>query len=210
MDLRSSREGLATFTRTTLATALWLTIQPLLLVGAESNLKYRLLTSEEVDALPRNKGDLGVDVEQAQEVSAGGMTFTVIRVVRVHNGLAGSRAGLTTGDQVIAVDGRVFPDVAAFTAYVGSKAPDSQVDVDYVPSGRGPKQAQRVNLVVGADSPTSTSLGRLDRTPPPVGTAAAKAAIGEGVASLLGCSEIDCFSHPTSPGGDRLQGQTQK
>jgi membrane-associated protease RseP (regulator of RpoE activity) len=161
---------------------------------ADNAMGYQLLTAQEAAGLPHNHGALGMDVERSQQITDSGMTFDIIRVKQVRSGSPGARAGFRPGDQIIAVDGRVFPSIAAFAAYVGSLSPGSQATVDYIPAGGGPAQAQRVPVTVGAP-------GR--STQPPAGSSTAstglstgtKLAIGAGAAALLGCYELGCFSH---------------
>ena len=69
---------------------------------------YRLLAPDEASALPHNGGALGLDVERAQRITDDGMAFDIIRVKQVRPGSAGKRAGFRAGDQLIAVDDRVF------------------------------------------------------------------------------------------------------
>ena len=91
---------------------------------------YRLLSVQEASRLPHHRGALGMDVERAQQITDDGMTFDLIRVKQVRRESPGDRAGFRKGDQIIAVDGRVFPSIAAFGAYVGSMSPGSRVNVD--------------------------------------------------------------------------------
>jgi S1-C subfamily serine protease len=129
---------------------------PLLLVGgaplpvkAENAMGYRLLSAQEATALPHNHGSLGMDVERSQEITDGGMTFDIIRIKQVLRGSPGAQAGFRAGDQVIAVDGRVFPTLVSFAGYIGALSPGTQAIVDYIPVGGGPAQAQRVPVTVG-------------------------------------------------------------
>lgn len=94
---------------------------------------------QEASTLPHNHGALGVDVERAQQITDEGMTFDLIRVKEVRQGSPGAKAGFRRGDQIIAVDGRVFPSIAAFAAYVGSMSRGSRVSIDYIPAGGGPR-----------------------------------------------------------------------
>jgi len=71
-----------------------------------------------------------MDVERAQQITNDGMTFDLIRVKQVRRGAPGGRAGFRKGDQIIAVDGRVFPSIAAFGVYVGSMPGGSRVSID--------------------------------------------------------------------------------
>src|SRR5438477_12120531 len=122
---------------------------------AENQMGYRLLSVQEASRLPRQHGALGLDVERAQQITDDGMTFDLIRVKQVRRGSPGARAGFRKGDQIIAVDGRVFPSIAAFGAYVGSIPPGSRISVDYIPAGGGPENAERVPVTIGdAGRPT--------------------------------------------------------
>ncbi len=116
---------------------------------AENRMGYRLLSSQEAAALPHSGGALGLSVARAGQISDGGMVFELMQVRAVRPGSAGDQAGLRVGDQIIAVDGRVFPSVAAFAAYVGAMPPGRQVSVDFIPAGGGPQQAQRRSVVIG-------------------------------------------------------------
>ena len=80
---------------------------------------------------------------------SGGMTFRLLRVNSVKPGAAGAQAGFRKGDQIISVDGRVFPGVPAFADYVGSLAPGRQINVDFLPNGGGPQEAQRLTATLG-------------------------------------------------------------
>ena len=160
---------------------------------AENQMGYQLLSPETAANLPHNHGSLGMDIERAQQITDGGMTFDIIRVKAVRRGSPGATAGFTAGDQIIAVDGKVFPSLAAFASYVGSLPPGTTVSVDYIPTNGGPAQAQRVAVTIGAgggsaqpavQAPTSNGMS--------TGT---KVAIGVGAAALLGCYELGCFSH---------------
>ena len=165
---------------------------------AENQMGYQLLSAQDASSLPRNHGSLGMDIERAQQITDGGMTFDLIRVKQVRRGSPGARAGFGPGDQIIAVDGNVFPSLAAFAAYVGSVPPGHTVSVDYIPADGGPAQAQRVSVTLAAagnpgrpvpsDQAASTGLS--------TGT---KVAIGVGAAALLGCYELGCFSKRKAP-----------
>jgi S1-C subfamily serine protease len=176
-------------------------------VQAENAMGYRLLSAQEATALPRNHGSLGMDVERSQEITDGGMTFDIIRIKQVQRGSPGARAGFKTGDQIIAVDGRVFPTLVSFAAYIGALSPGTQATIDYIPVGGGPAQAQRVPVTVGVsgrsskpNEETTSSTGLSTGT---------KVAIGVGAVALLGCYEMGCFSHrasasPIAPNGRLL------
>ena len=159
---------------------------------ADNGMGYRLQTSEQAAGLQRAGGSLGMKVGPEKAITSGGMTFEILKVEGVGKASPASQAGLAVGDQIIAVDGRVFPDVPTFAAYVGSVAPGRQIAVDYMPAGGGPQQAQRVGVTVGEggraapahrDVPCETGLSTGD-----------KVAIGVGAAAVFGCYEAGCFS----------------
>ena len=160
---------------------------------AENQMGYRLLSQQAAATLPRAGGSLGMDIERAQQITDGGMTFDIIRVKQVRRGSPGAQAGMAAGDQIIAVDGRVFASLTAFAAYVGSVPPGTVVNVDYIPADGGPAQAQRVPITVG----TAGSAGHaVPPAPSQAGlSTGTKVAIGVGAAALLGCYEVGCFSH---------------
>ncbi len=169
---------------------------------AENQMGYRLLAPQEAASLPRNSGSLGLDVERSQQITDGGMTFDIIRVKRVVRGSPGARAGFSPGDQIIAVNGMVFSSINAFAAYVGSTPPGTQVTVDYIPSGGGPQQAQRVAVEVGGAGRPNQMPPRQEPAPSTGMSTGSKIAIGVGAAALLGCYEMGCFSRkPTTNAG---------
>ena len=159
---------------------------------AENQMGYRLLSAQEASGLPRRGGAVGLALSPAQQITDGGMTFAVLRVSDVRRGSPGAQAGLKAGDMIIAADGRVFPSVAAFSSYVGSR-PGEPMSVDYIPARGGPKDAQRVAVRIGpsagaapaaaTEAPQSTGL-----------STGAKVAIGVGAAALFGCYKFGCFS----------------
>ena len=158
---------------------------------AENQMGYRLLSVSDAANLPRSGGAIGLDVGRAQQITSGGMTFELLRVKAVRRSSPGAQAGFNVGDQIIAADGRVFPSVAAFAAYVGSVRPGNQISVDYMPAGGGPKEAQRTSVTVAQGS----------RPVPPVAQQSSegmstgkKLAIGAAAAALFGCYELGCFS----------------
>jgi hypothetical protein len=130
---------------------------------AENSMGYRLLTQEQAEALPRNNGALGMDVERGRQITDHDMTFEIMRVTSVRQGSTAARAGLRVGDQIIAIDGRVFPSLRAFALYVGSLSPGQPIDIDYMPAGGGPQQAQRASAVIGTRTGRDT---RSDAEPP--------------------------------------------
>lgn len=115
---------------------------------ADNPMGYRLLPANEAAQLPRNQGTLGADVERARRISEDGMSFDVMRVTKIRPGSAAARAGLRLGDQIIALNGFVFPDLDSFAAYIGSRTRGSRVTLDYMPGGAGPAQAQRIDVVL--------------------------------------------------------------
>lgn len=163
---------------------------------AENQMNYSLLPASEAAQLTRGGGVLGMEVGRAQQITDSGLAFELLKVTSVRRGLPADKAGLKTGDQVIAVDGRVFPSVAAFAAYVGSKQPATPISIDYMPSGSGPQQAQRLAVTLSggargtapeaaAPAQAGLSTGR-------------KIAIGVAAAALFGCYKYGCFSHKTN------------
>lgn len=160
---------------------------------ADNQMGYRLLSPQEAAQLPRNHGSLGLNIERAERINDGGMSFDLIRVTQVRRGSPGARAGFSRGDEIIAVDGRVFPSLATFAAYVGATPPGSQLTVDYIPAGGGPQQAQRVAVAIGAGQAAMSN--RPMEAPAPSGmSTGTKVAIGAGAVALLGCYEMGCFS----------------
>jgi PDZ domain len=162
---------------------------------AENQMGYRLLSVQEASGLPRHHGALGMDVERAQQITDDGMTFDLIRVKQVRRGASGARAGFRKGDQIIAVDGRVFPSIAAFGAYVGSMPPGSRVNVDYIPVGGGPENAERVPVIIGdAARPTQEPPQNVQSDETAPSGMSTRTKIGIGAAALLGCYALGCFS----------------
>jgi hypothetical protein len=152
---------------------------------------YRLLTQADTSSLPHSGSALGMDIERAGHISDDGLSFDIIRVKQVRRGSPGAQAGFRVGDQIIAVDSRVFATLTAFAAYVESVESGREIRVDYIPAGGGPQQAQRLVVTVGAAGwpvPPGTGLS--------TGTTIA---IGVGAAALFGCYELGCFSHRTIP-----------
>jgi predicted metalloprotease with PDZ domain len=157
---------------------------------AENAMGYRMLSEQEAATLPHNHGALGLDVSRAQQIVDAEVTFDIMAVTSVRAGSPAGKAGLQRGDQIIAVNSRVFPSLKAFAAYVNSMEEGSVASVDYMPAGSGPARAQRVAVTVGdaAQRHSSRSVeGGLS-----TGT---KLAIGAGAVALFGCYELGCFSH---------------
>ena len=160
---------------------------------ADNQMGYRELSARQAASLPRRGGALGMDIGPSQQINEGGLAFEMLRVKGVRPGSPGAQAGFDVGDQIIAVDGQVFPSVAAFAAYVGSLEPGRQLSVDYIPKGGGPQQAQRIGVTVG-DAGRAVAP-RQDAQAAPGGlSTGAKVAIGVGAAALFGCYKLGCFS----------------
>ena len=165
----------------------------------ENQMGYRLLSADQASALPRNGGALGLDVRRGEVITDAGMTFEVLRLAGVRAGSPGAQAGFKPGDEIIAIDGMVFANLAAFAAYVGSLPPGQVTAVDYIPNGGGPQQAQRVGVTVGSGA---RGAGTTPTASPAPGAAApgsglsagAKIAIGVGALALFHCYKVDCFA----------------
>ena len=173
------------------AAILWIQVYPHA-ARADNQMGYKLVSQRDVAGLPRTHVTLGMEVERAQQIKSQGITFDIIRVKLVRKGSPGEQAGLTAGDQIIAVDGRVFASLAAFAGYVGSLPPGAQATMDYMPAQGGPAQAQRVTV-------TMAPAGQQAPVDPNARTAGlstgSKVAIGVGAVALFGCYEMGCFSH---------------
>jgi membrane-associated protease RseP (regulator of RpoE activity) len=163
---------------------------------ADNAMGYRLFSEQEAASLPRSSGALGLTVSRTKQITDAALTFDVMEVTAVRPGSAGGQAGFRQGDQIIAVNGLVFPSLKAFAAYVGSMQPGSVATIDYMPSGGGPAQAQRIAVTVGGarqtvQRPDEDRQGGLS-----LGT---KLSIGAGAVALFGCYELGCFSHHQGP-----------
>ena len=183
-------------TAAALVAASFLNLQILSPALADNQMGYQLLPLEQATALPRNGGKLGLNVGRAQQINSGGLTFELLRVNEVSSGSAGAKAGFKTGDQIIAVDGKVFPSVAAFAAYVGSMPPAGRISVDYMPAQGGPQEAQRVNVTLGGSRSVPAQVTPPAQTGLSTGE---KVAIGVGAAALFGCYKMGCFSRKPKP-----------
>ena len=154
--------------------------------NADNPMGYRVVTPQEAAGLPRNGGTLGLELQRAEMISDRGIAFEIMRVDHVREHSPGARAGFKPGDELISVNGRVFPSLAVFASYVGSLPPGRPASVDYIPAGGGPAQAQRVQVVPGGGAAEGMSTKE-------------KVAIGVGAAALFGCYELGCFSHRQAP-----------
>ena len=159
--------------------------------AADNPMGYKLLPADQATALPRMGGALGMSVGPDKQITDDGMTFALLRVNGVNQNSAGGQAGFRTGDEIIAVDGRVFPSVAAFAGYVGSIQPGRQISVDYIPAGGGPQQAQRIDVTLGE---AGRSAPAQQTAPAPAGglSTGSKIAIGVGAAAIL-CYKYHCY-----------------
>lgn len=174
---------------------------------ADNPMGYRLLTAQDASRLPQNQGALGLDVKRVQQITDGGMTFDIIGVTHVRPGSAGALAGFKVGDEIIALDGQVFPTLVAFATYIGSSTPGSQITVDYMPAGHGPQQAQRVAVTVGRAGQAPAPDRQAEAERPAGMSTGTKIAIGAGAVALLGCYEMGCFSHRAKPTGGQQPSQ---
>ena len=188
-----------------------LALAPFVPVHADNPMGYRLLTAQEASTLPRGNGAVGLDVDRGQQLTDGGMTFDIIRIKQVRRDSAAARAGLKPGDEIIALDGRVFPTLTVFASYIRSLPPGTKSIVDYMPVGSGPQQAQRVALVVGQAGQPAQPAARSGMS------TTEKVAIGAGAVALLGCYAAGCFTHhdatvrpPPQPMQQQPQQQSQQ
>ncbi len=168
-------------------------------------MNYRFLSAKDADVLPKAGGTLGLNVGPGEQITSGGMTFRLLRVNSVKPGAAGAQAGFRKGDQIVSVDGRVFPGVPAFADYVGSLAPGRQIAVDFLPAGGGPQEAQRVTATLGGPQAAARPRPSRRRRPRPQpgadepaegGTLSTgtKVAIGAAAVALFGCYKLGCFN----------------
>ena len=173
---------------------------------AENQMGYQLLPAQQAGQLQSQGGVLGVDVGAGQRITDSGMAFELLQVKSVRRNSPGAQAGLGQGDQIIAVDGRVFPSVAAFAAFVGSKPPGQKLMIDYMPAGGGPEQAQRVSVTLAGKNGAGAQRQQEDNAAQSSGmSTGTKLAIGAGAAALFGCYKLGCFSHSKSGTGAAQQ-----
>jgi hypothetical protein len=178
---------------------------------ADNPMGYRLLTEQEASGLPRHGGALGIDIARSRRINDAAMSFDIIEIAAVKSGSAGEQAGLHRGDQIISVNGLVFASLRAFAAYVASTSPGSRATVDYMPSGGGPGQAQRVALIVGPISADAAARSMSDTSraggagaggggdAPAHGlSTGTKLAIGAAAIALFGCYKAGCFERKTT------------
>ena len=165
---------------------------------AENQMGYQMLSASQATALPRAGGSIGINVGPAQEITDSGLSFRLLRVNSVKPGSPGAQAGFKAGDQIIAVDGRVFPGVPAFANYIAAQQPGRVVNVDFMPSNGGPENAQRAALTIGSSGTgvVPAPMAQPDPAPQTEGTLStgSKVAIGAAAVALFGCYKLGCFS----------------
>jgi C-terminal processing protease CtpA/Prc len=172
------------------ALASMLAAQVPVVAHAENPMGYRLLSVEQASRLPNNRGTVGLDVAPARQITDSGMTFDLLRVQRVQTGSPAAQAGFQRGDQIIAVNGRVFPTLAAFAAYMKSMAPGTRANIDYIPARGGPKNAERVAILVGKPGANGEQYAQAQEK----SGMSTRTKIGIGAAAVLGCYYLGCFS----------------
>ena len=160
---------------------------------ADNKMGYKLETAEQASQLHRTGGSLGMKVGPENDINSEGLSFQLLKVEGVVDDSPAKQAGLAVGDQVIAVDGHVFPNTKTFAEYVGSIAPGQQIDVDYMPKGGGPKDAKRVGVTVGEGGHAIKPKQGAQKSAGGLSTGE-KVAIGIGAAAVIGCYEFDCYS----------------
>lgn len=190
-----------------LLVACQLAIPTSILRAAENQMGYQLLSAEQASSLPKGGGRLGLNVGRGQQIDSGGIAFELLRVNTVAPGSPAAQAGFKPGDQVIAVDGKVFPSVAAFASYVGSKQAAQALSIDYIPNGGGPQEAQRIKVTLGdgyvRDQKGADQQRQGERPEHPGLSTGEKVAIGVGAAALFGCYKAGCFSRKATPNNAR-------
>lgn len=161
--------------------------------AADNKMGYKLETAAEASGLAKAGGSLGMKVGPEDNINSEGLSFQLLKVEGVNAGSPAAEAGLKVGDQIIAVNGRVFPNTKTFADYVGSIRPGEQIDVDYMPQGSGPKQAERVGVTVGEGGHAAKPKQQAQKSAGGLSTGE-KVAIGLGAAALIGCYEYGCYS----------------
>ena len=160
---------------------------------ADNKMGYQLETPEQAAQLVKSGGSLGMKVGPQEQINSEGLTFQILKVEGINNNSPAEQAGLKIGDQIIAVNSHVFPNTKTFAEYVGSAKPGQQIEIDYMPAGGGPKQAQRVGVTVGESGHAAAP----HKEPSTVGgglSTGDKIAIGLGAAAVIGCYEYNCYS----------------
>ncbi len=161
--------------------------------SADNKMGYKLETAEQAAQLTRSGGSLGMKVGPEDDIASEGLSFQVLKVEGVVSDSPAAQAGLKVGDQIIAVNGHVFPNTKTFAEYVGSMKPGEQIDVDYMPEGGGPKDAKRVGVTIGEGGHASKPKQEAQKSAGGLSTGE-KVAIGLGAAAVIGCYEYNCYS----------------
>ncbi len=154
---------------------------------------YRMLSSREAASLPPAGASVGLSVESTQRISEQGLDFSVLRVIQVRPGSPAAAGGIQRGDNLIAVNGLVFPGIREFAQYVGSLTPGTVMSVDFIPAGTRPDNAHRVSLRVAGAGPMPRQ-GYATRQEEPETGMSTRMKLGLGAAALFGCYELGCFS----------------
>ncbi len=160
--------------------------------SADNKMGYQLETAADAGSLTKAGGSLGMKVGPQDDIASEGLSFQVLKVEGVADDSAAAQAGLKVGDQVIAVNGRVFPNTRTFAEYVGSIKPGQQIEVDYMPQGGGPKDAKRVGVTVGEGGKVAKPAQDAPKSAGGLSTGE-KVAIGFGAAAIIGCYEYGCI-----------------
>ena len=176
---------------------------------ADNPMGYQLLTPQAAASLPRNQGSLGLDVERAQQITDDGMTFDLIRVRGVRRGSPGAQAGFSPGDQIIAVDGRVFSSLTC-SRRISARCRRGRRSAS---TTSPPMAARRKRSACPLRWAVRAAARRQHRRPQASSgmSTGTKVAIGVGAAALLGCYELGCFSHrrTNQPAPGRMQNPQQ-
>jgi C-terminal processing protease CtpA/Prc len=161
---------------------------------ADNQMGYQLVTAEEAARLPHNDSLLGIQAGAGQQINSKDLNFELLKVQAVRPGSPGAKAGFKSGDQLIAVDGRVFANTQAFANFVGSIAPGRHVTIDYMPAGTGPKAAKRVDVQLAAKDGSTISAEPGSEREKAGMSRGKKVAIGAAAIALFGCYKMGCFS----------------
>ena len=175
----------------------------------DNQMGYRMLSSQEAASLPRGGASLGLSVESSQRINDQGLSFSVLRVTQVRQGSPAASGGIHRGDNLIAVNGYVFPGIREFAQYVASLPPGTSMSVDFIPAGSGPDNAQRMSLRLGGQGGYQDQ-GRYAQRPEeqPTGMST-RTKLGLGAAALFGCYELGCFSSRKSAASQQGNPQQQ-
>ena len=177
-----------------LVTAILIGSQSLAVVAsADNKMGYRLETAADAASLTKAGGSLGMKVGPQDDIASEGLSFQVLKVEGVAADSAAAQAGLKVGDQIIAVNGRVFPNTRTFAEYVGSIKPGQEIEIDFMPQGAGPKDAKRVGVTVGEGGKAKSPAPDAPKSAGGLSTGE-KVAIGLGAAAILGCYEYGCIA----------------